>query len=266
MPKRHLLLIVLLATVFAGACAKKTPPVARPAAPPPLPAAAEPARPPAPPQPVPEGFDYERWLGPAPLEPYTPKRCHGTFRFIYDYSGGQLTDIGAHFNDLAQWGVDKEMTGPVEFDGRAEFPAEGLFDTPVHYEVNCLYADGVKLVMHDVNPFGVKFEGDEGWISLNDKGLVEAEPKSLLEGANFTQQDYQVWFGHHRNFLDCVKTRATPIACPEVAHRSSTVCHAGNLCLRLGRKLAWDPAKEQFANDDDANRMLARTRRAPWRL
>jgi hypothetical protein len=96
--------------------------------------------------------------------------------------------------------------------------------------------------------------------------LVKADPESLLEGADFEQQAYNVWHGHHRDFLDCVKTRATPIACAEVAHRSTTVCHIGNLCLRLGRKLEWDPVKERFMNDDEANRMLARTMRAPWRL
>ena len=219
-----------------------------------------------PPQPVPEGFDYDRWLGPAPAEPYTPRRCHGSFRWIFDYSGGKLTDIGAHFNDLAQWGIDMENTGPVEYDGSATFPEEGLWDTPMYYSVVCRYANGIRLVMHDVEPRSVRFEGEHGWISVDDSGLVLADPPSLLEGASFKQEQYDVMYGHQRNFLDCVRTRARPIANAEVAHRSSTVCHAANLCLRLGRKLYWDPVQEQFLNDDEANRMRSRAMRAPWHL
>ena len=219
-----------------------------------------------PPQPVPDHFDYDMWLGPAPFEPYTPRRCHGTFRWISDYSGGKLTDIGAHFNDLAQWGIDMDATGPVEYDGEGTFPEEGLWDTPTNYSVVCRYANGIKLVMHDFEPRAVRFEGEEGWISVDDTGLVQAEPASLLEGAAFEQQEYSVMYGHHRNFLDCVKARARPIAHPEAAHRSTTICHAGNICLRLGRKLEWDPEHERFTNDTEANRMCARAMRAPWRL
>lgn len=219
-----------------------------------------------PPQPVPEHFDYDTWLGPAPEEPYTPRRCHGTFRWIFDYSGGKLTDIGAHFNDLAQWGIDMETTGPVEFDGNATFPDEGLWDTPMFYSVRCRYANGIRLVMHDVEPRAVRFEGDKGWIMVNDDGVVQADPPSLLTDVTFQQERYDVMYGHLRDFLDCVKSRALPIANAEVAHRSTTVCHAGNICLRLGRRLAWDPEQEQFVNDEEANRMLARAMRAPWRL
>lgn len=219
-----------------------------------------------PPQPVPEGFDYDMWLGPAPAEPYTPKRCHGSFRWIYDYSGGKLTDIGAHFNDLAQWGIDMESTGPIAYDGHATFPEDGLWDTPMYYSVVCRYANGIRLIMHDVEPRAVRFEGENGWISVDDSGLVLADPASLLEGATFKQQQYDVMYGHQRNFLDCVKTRGLPIANAEVAHRSTTVCHAGNICLRLGRRLAWDPVQERFVNDDEANRMLSRAMRAPWQL
>ena len=219
-----------------------------------------------PPQPVPEGFDYDRWLGPAPYAPYTRRRCHGSFRWIFDYSGGKLTDIGAHFNDLAQWGNDTDLGGPIAYEGHAEFPREGLWNTPMRYRVEATYADGVKLIYHDTSPRTVKFEGDEGWIRVDDDGNVDAEPKSILRMRSIVKQDYAHWFGHHRNFLDCVKTRRQPIAPPEVAQRSTTTCHVGNICLRLDRPLRWDLETERFVDDPEANRMLARAMRAPWHL
>ncbi len=221
---------------------------------------------PQPIQPVPKGFDYDRWLGPAPFEPYTRKRCHGSFRWNYDYSGGQLTDIGAHFNDLAQWGNNSERTGPVKYSGWAEFPTRGLFNTPVHYEVTATYADGTKLIMHDSDPRMVRFEGDEGWISVDDTGLLEAEPKSLLQTQGIVQEGYNVMTGHHRDFLDCVKTRRKPIAHPEVAQRSTTTCHIANLCFRLGCDLNWNPETERFVDNDEADLMLSRAMRSPWRI
>jgi predicted dehydrogenase len=221
---------------------------------------------PEPPQPVPPGFDYDFWLGPAPDAPYTRRRCQGSFRWIYDYSGGQLTDIGAHFNDLAQWGNGTQLSGPIHYEGRARFPNAGIFNTPVEFQVMATYADGVKLVFHDTGPRAVKFEGDEGWVIVDDDGNVDAEPKSILRTRRIVKQDYANWQGHHRDFLDCVKRRGAPIAPPEVAHRSTTVCHIGNICLRLGRPLRWDLEAERFLDDDDANRMLARAMRSPWRL
>ncbi len=216
--------------------------------------------------PVPEGFDYDMWLGPAPDEPYIARRTHGTFRWMWDTSGGELTDIGAHFNDLAQWANQSEHTGPVNYEGQAVFLKDGLYETPTTYEVTATYADGVKLIMHAKNPFTLRIEGTEGWASIEDTGKVDAHPKSLLADASFTQQNYQAMAGHHRNFLDCVKSREDPIASAEIAHRSTTVCHTGNICLRLGRSLQWDPETEHFIGDNEANRMMARSMRAPWHL
>jgi hypothetical protein len=206
------------------------------------------------------------WLGPAPDAPYAKLRCHGSFRWIYDYSGGQLTDIGAHFNDLAQWGHNSELSGPIEYEGWAVFPREGLFNTAVHYGVTATYADGVRLVFHDYDPRAIKFEGDAGWISVDDFGTLKAEPRTILEQARVAQEDYAHWNPHHRNFLDCMRTRQQPIAPPEIAHRSTTICHIGNLALRLGRRLKWDPKSEEFIGDREANTMLAREMRDPWRL
>lgn len=222
-----------------------------------------------PPQPIPEGFDYDMWLGQAPYEPYTERRCTGAFRWIFDYSGGQMTDIGAHFNDLAQWGNDTELTGPIEYEGWAEFPKEGLFDTPTNYEVTATYASGVRLIMEAKDPRSVIFEGDAGWISVDDDGYVKGEPASLIQwykSKNITQYGYSRMYGHHRNYLDCVKTRELTLAPPEVAHRSTTTCHLANICLRLGRKIRWDPETEQCLDDPEANRMLSRSMRSPWHL
>ena len=230
-----------------------------------------PTRPPQKTEPVPEGFDYDRWLGPAPFEAYTPRRCHGSFRWLYDYSGGQLTDLGAHFNDLAQWAHDSDYSGPTEYEGWAEFPADGLFNTPVRFEVVATYPDGVKMIYHDETepgrgPRGNKFVGDKGWVSVDDTGKVTASSKAIMDKLKAGQRDYNYMTGHHRNFLDCVKTRSLPISNAELSHRSVTTCHAANICLRLGRKLRWDLQGERFLNDDTANRMLARAMRSPWSL
>jgi predicted dehydrogenase len=230
-----------------------------------------PTCPPQRPEPVPDGFNYDRWLGPAPFEPYTPRRCHGSFRWLYDYSGGQLTDLGAHFADLAQWAHGDEYTSPTQYEGWAEFPREGLFNTPVRFEVTATYADGVQMIMHDETepgrgPRGNKFVGTDGWVSVDDTGKVTASSDAILRRLNAAQRGYEYMEGHHRNFLDSVRTRAQTIAPPEVAHRSTTTCHVANICLRLGRKLTWDPAAERFVNDPEADRMMTRAMRAPWRL
>ncbi len=230
-----------------------------------------PTCPPQPVQDVPAGFDYDRWLGPAPFEPFTGLRCHANFRWQYDYSGGQLTDLGAHFADLAQWAHGDENASPTQYEGWAEFPKDGLWNTPVRFEVVATYADGVKMIMHDETepgrgPRGNKYVGTDGWVSVDDTGKVTASSEAILRKLTATQRGYEYMEGHHRDFLNCVRTRARTIASPEVAHRSTTACHVANICLRLGRKLQWDPVAERFVNDPEADRMLARAMRSPWRL
>jgi len=232
-----------------------------------------------PPQPVPDGFDYDMWLGPAPYTPYNPNLVSSTWKNHFDYSGGMVTDWGAHCNDLAQWANDSELTGPVEYEGSAEFPSDGFCNVPIHLSLTATYSNGVKLVLHEhkkrpVWPtenteLAVKFEGTEGWVYVDDGGNVDAEPKSLLQDRRFAPQhwtDSANWAGHHRNFLDCVKTRGRPIAPAEIAHRSTSTCHVANICLRLGRKVRWNPETERFVNDPEADRMLGRAMRSPWRL
>jgi len=216
-----------------------------------------------PPMPVPDGFDYELWLGPAPAAPYTQMRCHYNFRFIKDYSGGEMTNFGAHDLDIAQWGLGMDDSGPVEIEGHAEYPTEGLFNLPMSFEVKYTYANGVKILNHsDGN--GVRFEGSEGWVYVNRRE-IRAEPANLLTTAVGPDEIHLYESkDHKRDFLDCLKSRTQPVADVEIGHRTATVCHLGNIAMELGRKLQWDPEKERFVDDPAADSMLDRSIRSPW--
>ena len=220
------------------------------------------------PMPAPKGFDYDMWLGPAPWAPYTKDRIHWNFRWILDYSGGQLTDWGAHLLDGAQWGNDTEHTGPVEVEGEGVFCSGGLFDTAKEYRIEYKYADGVRLIVTSGTP-SLRFEGSEGWIGNRGwRAPLQAEPKSILNsviGPNEIHL-YTCKAGEQRNFLDCVKSRKDCYFPPEIGQRCFTIAHIGNISMLLGRKLKWDPDNERFVNDEQANRMLSRAMRRPWRL
>lgn len=218
-------------------------------------------------QPIPEGFDYDLWLGPAPWAPYTAERCHVNFRWILDYSDGELTDRGAHVGDLAQWGNGTDRSGPVEIEGKGVFPQEGLWNAAVDFDIHGRYANGVDMFIRSVEPRGVKFVGEFGWVFIHiHGGHLEASPRSLLKEpirANDLHL-YDDTNDHHRNWLECIRTRKEPIAPAECGHRTTSLCHLGNIAMLLGRKLNWDPAREVFVNDDEANRLISRTMRAPW--
>jgi len=220
------------------------------------------------PMPAPKGFDYEMWLGPAPYAPYTKDRIHWNFRWILDYSGGMLTDWGAHLLDGAQWGNDSEYTGPVEVEGKGEFWRDGLYDTAKEYRIEYTYADGVRLIVTSGEP-SLRFEGTEGWIgNVGWRGKLQAEPRAILDsviGPNEIHL-YTCWGGEQRNFLDCVKSRKDCYFPPEIGHRCFTIAHIGNISMLLGRKLKWNPDEERFINDEQANRMLWRSMRSPWHL
>jgi predicted dehydrogenase len=220
------------------------------------------------PMPVPEGFDYDMWVGPAPWAPYTKGRCHWNFRWIQDYSGGMLTDWGAHLLDGAQWGNDTEHTGPVEVDGKGLFWRDGLYNTAIEFNIEYKYADGVRLIVTSGTP-SLRFEGSEGWIGNRGwRAPLQAEPKSILDsviGPNEIHL-YTCPGGEQRNFLDCVKSRKDCYFPPEIGQRCFTIAHIGNISMLLGRKLRWDPAIERFIDDEQANRMLSRALRSPWRL
>ncbi len=220
------------------------------------------------PCPPPKGFNYDMWLGQAPEAPYTPSRCHWNFRWVLDYSGGMLTDWGAHLIDLAQWGNDTEHTGPVEVEAHGEFPQDGIYNTATQFRCVYKYANGVTLIVSSSSP-GIRFEGTEGAVAVNRwAGTLEAEPQSLLSSKIGPDEVhlYTCSGGEHRNFLDCVKSRRPCYAPAEVGHRTITIAHIGNIAMMLGRKLRWDPQTERFPDDAEANRMLSRPMREPWNL
>jgi len=219
------------------------------------------------PMPVPEGFDYEMWLGPAPWAPYHKDRCLYNFRFISDYSDGQVTNYGAHSLDMAQWGIGADLSGPEEVeDAGSQWPEDGLFDVAKTVHFRARYANGVELecITREDN-VACRFEGTEGWVQTGYGGFFThpASLKTSLIGAGEIHLGSST--NHVRNFLDCIRTRQQPAAPVEVGHRSATFCHIANIAMRLGRKLRWSPEAEQFIGDDGANRMLRRACRAPWR-
>ena len=220
------------------------------------------------PMPIPPELDYDMWLGPAPYAPYNKDRVHFNFRWIWDYSGGIITDWGTHLFDTAQWANDSEHSGPIEIDAKGTFWDTGLYNTPKAYAVEYTYANGVKMFVKDGTP-SIRFAGTEGWVG--NRGwigpLQASDPKILnsVIGPNETKL-FTCPGGEHRNFLDCVKSRKDPYFSVEIGHRVSTVCHLANISLLLGRRLTWDPAKEIFPGDDQAMGMTRRTLRAPWHL
>jgi predicted dehydrogenase len=220
--------------------------------------------------PVPEGLNWDFWLGQTPRVDYVPQRCHYEFRWWFAYSGGKMTDWGAHHNDIAQWALGMDGSGPVAVEATGTQPKQDpwslfCYNTPPKFTVTYTYASGTQLICSDKEN-GVRFEGEDGkWIFV-DRGKIQASDKKLLEeplpeGAT----KLQVSNDHMGNFLDCVRSRERPICDVEVGHRSVSVCHIGNIALRLGKKLKWDPAKEQF-DDAEANTWLSREMRAPWKL
>lgn len=234
------------------------------------------------PMPVPEGFDYQRWLGPAPDAPYHKDRCLYRFRFNLDYSGGQTTNFGAHSNDIAQWAMGTDLSGPVEIeDTGAEWPpAGGLFTTATKVSFKAKYANGVELLCQTTKTgFGIRFEGSDGWLEYGYGG-VKTSPENLvttkigpneihlpISNPNRTEDSSANHIPDHvRNFLDSVKSRKDPIEPVEVGHRTASLCHIGNIAMKLKRKLRWNPDRELFQEDDEANKMLSRPMREPWHM
>jgi predicted dehydrogenase len=215
---------------------------------------------------------YDLWLGPAPETPYIKERTHGSFRYWYEYSGGMVTDWGAHHLDITQWGLNRDNSGPVKIESKGEppppDPTNRSYNVHPAFEIVYTYDDGVTVTAANRGENGVKFIGETGWIFVS-RGRIEAsDPAILLEpesGDGSAPGGVYVSNNHAGNFVDCIRSRQLPICDVEVGHRSATVCHLGNLSLRLGRTLNWDPKKEEFTNGDrEANAMRDRARRAPW--
>jgi predicted dehydrogenase len=220
--------------------------------------------------PPPEELDYDLWLGPAPWKPYFPERLENLkgWMLTYDYTVGFQSGWGQHEIDIAQWGNGTDHTMPVEVEGRASFPADGLNDTAMTWHTEYLYSNGVRLIFtsDNENPHGIRFEGTDGSVFVN-RGGIWSEPASLSK-VRLKSSDLRLYESrnHHRNFLDCMKTRQDPVCTVTAGHHANAICNLSDIATRLGRKLRWDPASERFLGDDQANRMIARAMRAPWRI
>ncbi len=232
--------------------------------------------------PVPAELDWDTWQGQTAARDYVPERCHRTFRYWLDYSGGTLTDWGAHHHDIALWGADCERSGPVSIEGRRLIePIAGGYDAPSQYEVHYEYASGVTQTTlstlrnrfdgstapeqsKDLPEHGVKFEGSDGWIFVTRGKIEGSRPELLSEPLTERRAELYVSTNHMGNFFDCIRSRKPPICEAEIGHRSVSVCHLAGIGIRLGRKLTWNPATEQFTGDAEANGHLAREQRKPF--
>lgn len=217
---------------------------------------------------VPPELNYEMWLGPAASKPYHSKRVHYNFRFWWDYSGGQMTNFGAHHLDIAQWGLGMDSSGPVSAEGTAEFHPQMLHEVTEKCRITYSYANGIRMTLgqgqEDIGD-GTTFIGTKGRVTVG-RGKLTTEPaelgKTSLDGAELTQLYRSE--DHTKNFLDCMRSRELPICDVETGHRSATVCHLGNLVARLGRPVKWDPETETCPGDAEAQAMIDRPYRAPW--
>jgi predicted dehydrogenase len=214
----------------------------------------------------PAELDYDMWLGPAPFRPYNKQRVHYYFRFFWNYSGGQMTNWGAHHLDIAQWGLGMDESGPVEIDGQGKFNQDRLYEVPETFEITYKYANGVNLFCGSRQKQGTTFEGEKGTIFVN-RGKLESTPADIIEQP-ITDTDVRLYqsAGHHRNWYECIKSRKQPICDVEIGHRSATVCHLGNISIRVGRKIKWDPTKEEIVGDAEAAKLLSCDYRKPWSL
>lgn len=219
----------------------------------------------------PSGFDFNRWLGPAPLRPYNKNRVHYLFRFYWDYSGGQQTNFGAHHLDIAQWALGMDDSGPVSVEGSAVYHPELWYETPDTTDIRYTYANGVVMTCRQKlnttgKTQGTEFIGEKGSLFVYRGGLV-ANPPEILSGIELPKIiSSQANFSHVNNFFECVKSRKAPAADIRIGHRSATVCHLGNIAVRTGKKIHWDPQNEAIVGDAEASRWLTKEYRKPWSL
>ena len=232
----------------------------------------------------PEGFDFDRWLGPAPERPYNANQVHYLFRFYWNYSGGQQTNFGAHHLDTAQWGLGMDESGPVSIEGTGVFHPEGWYETPDSTDINYTYANGITMSCKQIpgikgNKQGTEFVGDKGSVFVWRGGLVPGSPEMLdkmdipdplvRKGDEIILPKEHKRFannGHVQNFLECCKTRATPAADIEIGHRSATVCHLGSIAVRTGKKVQWDPKAEKIVGDAELAKWSTKEYRAPYKF
>ncbi|MBO4287248.1 MAG: Gfo/Idh/MocA family oxidoreductase [Kiritimatiellae bacterium] len=217
---------------------------------------------------VPDGLDWDMWVGPAPERPFEGV-YDWDWRWVSDWGGGQLMDWIGHHGDIAQWGLGTDLTGPVSFEGYGEEYRKGIFDTPQRYRVECEYANGVKMtVAGGVNEIrgGTKWIGENGeWVWVN-RGQFEASSRVVRESRIEAGEIRLKSPGHHRQFIDCVKNRDITLTPAEIAHRSASIGHLCRVAIDTHRKIKWDPATERIIGDAAAEPLLQRPIRAPWKL
>lgn len=223
------------------------------------------------PEPVPAGLDWDMWLGPSPWRPYHSLGCHYNFRFIAANASGQITNLGAHCLDIGQWALDMDRSGPVEVEGHGDYPSTGLFTTAALIDVTFRYANGMTMRCHTSYGGGgnnsARFIGERGWLDIGYAKMSASDPNLLREMQTAGKRiEVPASVNHYDNFFEAVRTRKGTIADAETAHRTTTVCNIGTIAMQLGRKLRWDPEKEEFVDDDTANRMRRRAMRSPWLL
>ncbi|MCC7492459.1 MAG: Gfo/Idh/MocA family oxidoreductase [Fimbriimonadaceae bacterium] len=217
-------------------------------------------------EPPPE-LDYEMWLGPGEWAPYCAERVHYNFRFQYAYGGGKIMDWVPHHGDIALWGIDYDHSGPVAISGVGDFPTAGIYDSAVNFAVVCEFANGCEMHISNKLRGGCKWFGENGqWVWV-DRGGFDANPKILLR-ERIGPDERQLYHStnHVRNFLDCIRSRREAITPAEVAHRAASLGHLGNIAMRLGRKIRFDPAQELVLGDPSGQQMLTNSQRAPWHL
>jgi predicted dehydrogenase len=237
----------------------------------------------------PPELDYDMWLGPAPYRPYNKQRVHYYFRFFWDYSGGQMTNWGAHHLDIAQWALGMDDSGPTEIVGKGDFDPEKRFEVPSAFSITYKYANGVVIECQSPTPkvaplipdrkeqameildgktefTGCIFEGEKGLLYVN-RGVIRVWPEEIFE-TPLSDGDVRLHKStqHHQDWLASIKSRKLPICDVAVGHRSATVCHLGNIAIRSGRKIQWDPVKEVILSDAEAAKLTTKEYRAPWKL
>jgi predicted dehydrogenase len=237
--------------------------------------------------PVPKGFNYDAWLGTTPVVYYTEIRVHPQTGFdrpgwlrCEQFGAGMITGWGAHHVDTAHWGMNTELTGPVEIWGRAQFPVHGLWNVHGPFETDGRYANGMTMAISGDFPNGIKFIGTKGWLFVTREGNVTpsdpvsgkppgkvldaSDPKILDSVIGPNEIHLATADEHHANWLDCVRSRKEPLAPAEIAHRACSTCLLHHIAMKIPRHLHWDPVKERFQNDEEANAMLSRKQRAPY--
>ena len=218
---------------------------------------------------VPAELNWEMWLGPAPKVPYRGI-SHWNWRWMLDYSGGQLTDWAGHHIDIANWGADFERTGPIEISGEGVYPRDGIYNVPVEYDFRCKYANGIEMRVANgsrlIHGGGATWYGETGWINVDRGKLIASDPNILKEVIEENEIHLYKSENHWQNFIDCVRSRRETIAPIEVAYRAISVALLGEIAMTTGQKIQWDPVKEEIIGNPVASRLLSRPYRQPWIL